>query len=354
MIRIRLGQRITHAVLAAFLACGTAGHAARAGQTWTIASDHPADTAAGRGVQSFVAALTRQTDGVLTGRAEFMAKAATKDPVAAVLDGNVQAVDVFAGALAHVDPIFELSTLPFAVRSEEESRRLACLAKPAYRRALLRAGLHLLFISPWPPTGLWSRQPVTTLADLANLRVRTYDDASAEVLGALGAHGAALPVQDVGSLLRNGRLDAVLSSGDGAVGITLQANLSNFNAIHYAFPVSFVVMSQSRYEALPEKLRPKLDAAANEVESQQWTSLPARIRANDVQMQHAGVRVNTSIDNALDVRLREAGQARVYDWLSRVPPEDADIIRTFQHQEAPAAQVPCPLSLLEAGRGTRE
>ncbi|WP_236861955.1 hypothetical protein [Burkholderia mayonis] len=63
-------------------------------------------------------------------------------------------------------------------------------------------------------------------------------------------------------LLRTGALDGVLSSGDGAVGRSFHAELPNFAAIHHAFPVSFVVMSQTRYDALPDELRVQLDKAA--------------------------------------------------------------------------------------------
>ncbi|MCS6425372.1 bacterial proteasome activator family protein [Burkholderia thailandensis] len=38
--------------------------------------------------------------------------------------------------------------------------------------------------------------------------------------------------------------------------------LTNFAAIHYAFPVSFVVMSPTRYDALPDELGVQLDKAA--------------------------------------------------------------------------------------------
>ncbi|PTB16998.1 C4-dicarboxylate ABC transporter substrate-binding protein [Trinickia symbiotica] len=353
MMHTKFGQLIARTVLALALVSAQDVHGVRAGQTWTMASAYPADTVSGRAVASFAAALSRRTGGALKGATEFGFSGVEADLVEAVQDGSVQVAGVYSGSLTHLDPIFELPTLPFEVHSVDEARRLACLAEPAYRRALSRAGLHLLFISPWPPTGLWSRQPVMTVADIATLRIRTYDAASAEVLRALGAHAVVLPVRDVEPLLHIGGLDAVLSSGDGAVGRSLQADLSNFNAIHYAFPVSFVVVSQSRYEALPKKHRSQLDEAAADAEREQWTSLPARIRANYAQMQQAGVVVNTSIDAGLSVRLRKAGEARVEKWLSRAPPEEAGIMKAFLNQGAPVAQDRCPLNMLDASHGTR-
>ena len=41
----------------------------------------------------------------------------------------------------------------------------------------------------------------------------------------------------------------------------------NFAAIHHAFPLSFVVMSHTRYDALPDELRVQLDKAALSIQA---------------------------------------------------------------------------------------
>jgi TRAP-type transport system periplasmic protein len=109
-------------------------------------------------------------------------------------------------------------------------------------------------------------------------------------------------------------------------------------------------MSQARYEALPEHLRHGLDRAVTEVQQEQWAALPARIEENYVEMRRAGVTVNAPIDKALHKRLHEVGQARLNDWLSRVPLDESDIIARFRIRGASLAQNTCPLSLQEAVR----
>lgn len=322
-------------------------------QSWAMFSDHPAGTVAGGAVQQFAASLSSHTGGVLSGRVRARAEPASSDLIVAVQQGRAQVADVFAGSLARLDPVFELPTLPFVVDSVGEARRLACIAGPAYRSALLRAGLHLLFVSPWPPTGLWSRQPVTSADDVASLKLRTYDEVSAEVWQSLGARAAALPVQDVAPLLRKGSIDAVLSSGDGSVGNVLGEALPNFSAIRYAYPVSFVVMKDSVYAALPAALRRQVDAAALDVSQQQWDSLPGRIRANYSRMQYAGVVVTMKPNDAFETHLRDAGRARVQEWLSRVPARYADILKASQEPAMPARDGTCLANLLEARNGTR-
>jgi TRAP-type C4-dicarboxylate transport system substrate-binding protein len=59
-----------------------------------------------------------------------------------------------------------------------------------------------------------------------------------------------------------GARDAAPPSGDGAIGGPFHGQWSNFTAIHHAVPVSCVVMSQTRDDALPDELRVQLDKAA--------------------------------------------------------------------------------------------
>lgn len=353
MKSLSLRSLVAYGTLVCISLVPLAPHAQQGAREWSMVTDHPVGTVAGDAVKFFAASLSRNTGGLLTGSVVSKTDAATPDLVAAVQQGRVQVADLFAGSLSELDPIFELPTLPFVVQSADEARRLACIAEPSYRRALSRAGLHLLFVSPWPPTGLWSRQPVATTSDVTSLKVRTYDQASAAVLRSIGARAAALPVKDIGPLLRIGGLDAVLSSGDGSVGEELGEDLANFSAIRYAYPSSFVVMREASFEALPETLQRQVSDAAAEAGRQQWASLPARIRANYVRMQHAGVVVSQSVDAPLKARLHEAGRAQVSQWLSRVPSEYANIIKTLQETETPSAEDRCSTSLLEAGNNAR-
>lgn len=314
-------------------------------QQWVVASDHPADTVGGSAIRQFSASLSEHTGDAVSGIVRIKPESKFGDLIEEVQHERLQVADVFTGSLVRLDPIFELPTLPFIVRSASDARRLACIALPAYRNALSRAGFHLLFISPWPPTGLWSREPIESATDIASLKVRTYDEASAEVLQAIGAQAMALPVHEVAQRLRIGSLNAVLSSGDGAVGKLLARDLSNFSAIGYAYPTSFVFMKESVYKALPKRLRDQVDAAAADVSRQQWDLFPQRIRSNYQRMKSAGVAVTTSPSGEMESRLAGASRDRVDSWLSRVPASYADIINSLRDAKAKAVGDACTSEL---------
>lgn len=310
-------------------------------QQWAMASDHPAGTVGGSAVRQFAASLVQHTRGAVSGTIKSRSQSDFGDLVEEVWHARLQVVDVFSGSLVGLDSIFELPTLPFVVRSATDARQLACIALPAYRAALLREGFHLLFISPWPPTGLWSRSPIESEADVAALKVRTYDQTSAEVLQAMGAQAVALPIREIAPSLRVGSINAVLSSGDGSVGKLLAKDLANFTAIEYAYPTSFVLMKESAYQALSKPTRDQVDAAAADVSGQQWNAFPQRIRLNYESIKDAGVAVAMSPPGAMESRLADASRDRVKRWLSRVPASYAEIIKSLQDVKAKATSDAC-------------
>lgn len=262
--------------------------------------------------------------------------------------GGVDAADIFGGNLAKLDPLFELSTLPFIAQSETDARTLACFAEPVYRGALAKAGLHLLVVSPWPPTGLWSRTPIKSASDIAHLKVRTYDESSATALADVGAQAASLPMEQVKPLVSEGGIDAVLSSGDGSVGDTLAGILPNFAAVRYAYLVLFLVISKSRFNALPVRQPQQVTTAVHAVQSAVWHALPQCIAVNYARVRNNGVAIEDPISGDLRAELQSEGQARAREWLGRVGPAGQAILDAYNNRTTAPAGSECRLGAVEA------
>lgn len=317
---------------------------------WLIVTVYPQDTVSGNSVRVFAERVAIETRGYVGPRLQYRAQKGTGQLLLDIQSGRVDVADVFGGDLAGLDPLFELSTLPFLAQGETEAWTLECLAQTEYRRALASAGLHLLVMSPWPPTGLWSRKPVSSIRDVVDLRIRTYDEASASVFGHVGAHAVSLPMGDVRRLVRTGAINAVLSSGDGSVGDTLAGMLPNFADVRYAFPVSFLVMSEERFRALPAQVQQQLTSASRAVQKAQWQALPQRMAANHARMRENGVSVHDPIAGDLHAALEREGQARAVEWSGRVGPAVRAILATYRNRAGAVGNHECRWSSGEAFR----
>ncbi|MFL9922647.1 TRAP transporter substrate-binding protein [Herbaspirillum lusitanum] len=237
-----------------------------------------------------------------------------KDQVAAVSERRVEMGTLFAGILGTSDPFFLLSSLPFVVKDFAQAEALFKCARPELEQHLASLNLHLLYVTPWPPSGIWSAQPVTDLASLRALRIRTYDDNSRGSFARLGAFSVNLPFSAVGPRLASGDLNAVLSSGDGGAGNKLWEHLPNFTAVNYAIPLSYTLINNDAWKALSPQQQGILSQAAARIDANGWKTVKDRIEVNYARMREHGMRLNLAPAESVTRGLRQAGNAQTDSW----------------------------------------
>src|SRR4051812_6856406 len=131
----------------------------KAGTPWRMATEYPATSMPGEGVGHFARIVSHLSNGALIVQPGFDAPGGLRSAAMprAVAEGRLEAADVFTGGLAAEAPIFGLSALPFLTTSTADTARLLRVARSSYEAVLTARGLVLLYATPWPPTGLWSR-----------------------------------------------------------------------------------------------------------------------------------------------------------------------------------------------------
>jgi TRAP-type C4-dicarboxylate transport system substrate-binding protein len=285
-----------------------------------MATEYPETSIPGEGLNTFAREVMLHTKGEITPKPTFDASAGFKSSqiLDAVREGKLQVGDAFGGALGETDPIFLLSSLPFVAASTDQARRLADMARAEYARAFEMQGQYLLYITPWPPTGLWSHHPVETVEDLRALSIRTYDETSAAVMRTAGASAKSFSFVDAMPRLVEGSVNAVLSSGDGGAGRKLWKYLTYFTAIDYARPLSFTTINAGTWEALTQEQRDGITIAAKVTEEKQWARLSRRLAENTARMRANGVAIQSNPAPAVQGALREAGVSTLEIWQSRM------------------------------------
>jgi TRAP-type C4-dicarboxylate transport system substrate-binding protein len=146
--------------------------AVHAQAVWDMPTEYPQNAMPGLGLTTFTKHVAELSAGKLQIRPSFDAASGIRSAgmLAAIAEGRVQAGDAFAGALEAEDAIFALPSLPFLVTSIADARRLADLARPYLADALQKKGQRLLYLTPWPPSGIWSKSPLKTPSDTDGLK----------------------------------------------------------------------------------------------------------------------------------------------------------------------------------------
>jgi len=300
------------------------------GIVWRAASEYPATAMPGVGLSIFAEQVQAQTNGQVSLQVNH------DDPLSAIAaldaarDGRIDVGDVYAGALGAREAIFNLVSLPFVATSVAHSRCLQEVTHAAYARRFDELGVHLLYSSPWPATGLWSATPVAQLDDLRRLHVRTYDDTSAAFLASLGVDAASLPMGRAMPLVANGTYTGVMSSGDGGAGRRLWQYLRHFTALNYAAPLSFVVVNKSAYAQLAPELRVQIDAAALVTQTRLWEVMRDRESNNRQTMRENGVDIQETLAPALARALQNAAEPVIAAWMARTGEEGQRLLERYR------------------------
>jgi TRAP-type mannitol/chloroaromatic compound transport system substrate-binding protein len=185
--------------------------------TWDLINEYPATAIPGEADTFFAEAVKRLTEGrvIINPIPDAKSGLRTREQLKAVSDGRHAMANMLAGALADESPVFLLSSLPFVTASAGEARALENAAMPLYDKLFAERKQKVLFVTPWPPSGIWSAKPVNSLEALRALKIRTYDKAGTDLFAQVSAAASVVSFSDLPGRLDAGEINAVLSSGDG-------------------------------------------------------------------------------------------------------------------------------------------
>lgn len=304
---------------------------------WDMATEYPRNSMSGLGVAAFARNIEENTRGGLVVRPSYEGESGLRSAamLQAIARNKLQAGDAYAAALDPQNELFSLFSLPAMVSSLDEARRLLELARPVIATALRAEGVHLLYLTPWPPTGLWSKKPLHSAADLKGLTVRTYDLTSSIAISGTGAEALVLSIEDTLAQLRAGSVNAMLSSGEGGLERKLPGLLPYFSEISYTLPISIASANAAAYDALSPDLKTAVDLAARDTEAELWTTLLTRLARNRQQMRDQGVTIDSQ--PPLDVlhALKRAAREMRQRWCGKVGPACHAILDPLEASAAP-------------------
>jgi TRAP-type C4-dicarboxylate transport system substrate-binding protein len=310
---------------------------ARAQVLWDMATEYPRSSMSGQGLTSFAAHIDENTRGGLVIRPSFDGESGLRSAamLPAIVANKVQAGDAYAAALDPRNELFSVFSLPAVVGNLDEARRLSDLARPAIAAALRSQGAQLLYVTPSAPTGLWTKQPLRSAADLKALTVRTYDLTTSIAIGGTGAQAMVLSFNDTLAQLRDGGVNAVLSSEEGGMERKLSALLPHFSAVAYTLPVSIASVNAAAYDRLSPDLKAAVDLAARDTEAELWSILLARIARNQQRMREQGVAVDSQPPPDVLQALKRAGGEMRRRWCGKVGAACQAILNPLADNAAP-------------------
>lgn len=247
----------------------------------------------------------------------------------AVQDGAVPIAITQTGQLGGVNPLFDLTALPFVVSSLDESRKLWEVTRPDFAKVFADANMVVLFAVPNAPNGIHAKFPIDSVDRLKGLRIRTYDAIGSKTFAEIGAAPLQIAFGDLVPQLSTGGVDAVLTSADGGVQLSIWDFLTDFTDLYYVMPLFMAHVNKDSYDALSDKARDAITEVTALTDDFAWSYVSGTLEKTFEILESHNYRINRNPPQEVLDTLRKAGSAAHEDWLSRMGPRGAEIMAAF-------------------------
>ena len=205
------------------------------------------------------------------------------DILRAVSSGQVNIAEFLLSQFGNEDPVFEADNIPFVAAGYDDAWKFYQAQKPLLEKKLQGRGLRLLYSVAWPGQGIYTKEPLKSVADLKGTKFRTYSPLTARLAELLGASPTVVQVPDVPQMFATGGIQAMITSS--ATGTSTKAweyvkNYYDTSAFH---PKNAVVANARAFGRLSAADQTAVLRLASTAETRGWAMSKVRtLEANEL------------------------------------------------------------------------
>src|SRR5436305_751267 len=251
------------------------------------------------------------------------------DILRAVSTGQVNIAEFLLSQFGNEDAIFEADNIPFVAAGFDQAWRFYQAQKPVLEKHLAQRGLTLLYAVAWPGQGIYSKEPLKSVADLKGTKFRTYSPMTARLAELLGASPTVVQVPEVPQMFATGAIQAMITSS--ATGTSTKAwefvkNYYDTSAFH---PKNAVVVNTRGLMRLSKDEQKALRDAAATAEKRGWDMAKAREKEANDTLAKNGMTIHQP-DDAMKSAYAKVGDQILAEWLKKAGPEGQQLIKEYR------------------------
>ena len=297
---------------------------------WDLPSAYPASNFHTENLAQFVSDVDKGSGGKLKITLHPNASLFKAPEIKRAVQGNqAQAGEFLMANFQNEWPLWGLDGVPFLATSFADAKRLYDASKPAIEKKLNEQGMTLLYAVPWPPQGLYSRNPVKSQADLKGIKWRAYSPATARIAELVGAQPVTIQQAELSQAMATGVLDSYMSSGSTGYDTKTYEHLKYFYDMQAWLPKNAVVANKKALEALDKPTQDALRKAAAEAETRGWASSEKKtgeyldlLKKNGMTVEPPSAQLKTDMQKVGEVMLKE--------WLDKAGPEGKAVVDAYR------------------------
>ena len=242
--------------------------------------------------------------------------------------GQIPIGEIRLGVYGNEDPMYVLAGLPFIAADYTEAWLLKDLQKEYFDKIFAEQGLRVLYYTPWPGQGFYTKFPVTSVEDFSGKKLRIYSTATQEMGQMLGFDATILPFAEIPQAFSTGLIEALFTSPQTGIDIQAWDNTSNFTYAGAIFSKNAVVVSEQYFSALPVEEQMAMLKAAEKAELRGW-EMSAQTTADQMKTLEENGMETASAPPAVIEKMKTIGLKMMETWRKDASPEAAAILDRY-------------------------
>ncbi len=245
----------------------------------------------------------------------------------AVRDGLVSIADILLNQQSGEAPIMGIESLPFLAPTSQNLALLHKFVRPAFEKVAAQYNQKILYLVPWPGQAVYSKKAISTVDDLAGMKLRVVDANGYAFFTKLGAAPLQMPWGEVVPSLAAGTIEGVTTSSSSGVDGKFWEFLGHMSRFNWQASSNMVSVNLDAWNALSEDHQKAIEDLGTAIEADFW--LTSR-REDAVKLQilsDNGMEVSTP-NSAFRAALMERARPLWDDFADRVP-ESAQMIKDY-------------------------
>jgi TRAP-type C4-dicarboxylate transport system substrate-binding protein len=246
-----------------------------------------------------------------------------------VSTGQVNVAEFLLGQFGNEDPVFAADNVPFVATGYDNAWKFYQAQKPLLENKLDGRGLKLLFSVPWPGQGIYTKEPLKSVADLKGTKFRTYSPLTARLAELLGASPTVIQVPEIPQMFATGAVQAMITSSATGTSTKAWEFVKNYYVTNAFHPKNVVVVNERAFQRLPDNLRKAVLEAAADAEKRGWEFGKQREQSANKELAANGMTLHEP-DAAMKAAFRKVGEIMLAEWQKSAGAEGAAIIKAYR------------------------
>jgi TRAP-type C4-dicarboxylate transport system substrate-binding protein len=308
-------------LIAAALTLGLALPAA-AQTTWTMASGYPESSFFTQNLRAFIKEVDEKSGGKLKIDLRPSDSLIKLDAIKrAVQSGQIQIGEIRFGVYSNEAPIYNLDNIPGVATNYDQAWKLMEAQKPVFDALFKKNGMRVIAYEAWPGQGFFTKQPVTTLADIKGQKLRIYSRSTQQMGEQLGMEALILPFAEVPQAFSTGMIQSLWTSAQTGTDVQVWDYVKHFTYTGTMHNKNAIIVNERAFRALDPASQAAVTEAGEAATKRAWKLSEEAGREREEVLKKNGMTVSQAPKEILD-RIDAIGATQITEWLSTAGAED--------------------------------